>query len=92
MNQVNLAELSDEELLQEAERMKPTRIYDAVIIGVLIGISVYSSTVNGFGLLSYLPVVYLPISARNATKRKKLKKLLEERNVSQANEPGADNQ
>jgi len=81
MNQKNTVELSDEELLQEVKRMKATKLYDPVIFGVLIGIAIYSTVKNGLGLLTFLPMVYLPIAAKNKLKIKELAKLLKERNL-----------
>lgn len=81
MKQKKLAELTDEELLQESRRNKPTNIYDAIIIGVLIGIAIYTSVKNGFGLLTFLPLVYVPIAVKNQAKNKELEKLLKERNL-----------
>ena len=81
MKHRKLAELADEDLLQEAKRIKPTKLYDAVIIGILIGIAIYSSVKNGFGLLTFLPLVYAPIAAKNKTKNRELEKLLKERNL-----------
>lgn len=81
MNQKELSALSDAELLQEAKKMKPTKIYDAVIFGFLIGVAIYSTVNNGFGLLTFLPLVYLPIAGRNNAKRSALEKLLNERNL-----------
>lgn len=81
MTQKELSELSDEELLNEAKKHKPTKIYDAAIFGVLVGIAIYSTVKNGLGLLAFLPLVYLPIAAKNKTKSKALGKLLKERNL-----------
>ncbi len=81
MRQKKLAELTDEELLQESKKMKPTNLYDAVIFGFLIGIAIYSSVKNGFGLLTFIPLVYIPIAAKNKTKNKELEKLLEQRGL-----------
>jgi hypothetical protein len=81
MAQKELAELTDQELLQEAKKIKSTNITDAVIFGVLIGIAIYSSVKNGFGLLSFLPLVYTPIAAKNRIKNKALEDLLKERNL-----------
>lgn len=75
------AELTNEELLQEAKRLKPTKIMDAVIIGVLIGIATFSTVRNGAGLLSFLPLVYLPIAAKNRTRTGKVEALLKERGL-----------
>ena len=81
MEENKLAELTDEELLQEAKKIKKNRLYDATIIGVLIGIAIYSSVKNGFGLLTFLPLAYLPIAGKNNTKNKELGSLLKERNL-----------
>lgn len=81
MKQKESAELTDEELLEEAKKNKSTKRYDAVIFGVLIGIAAYSSIKNGFGFLTFLPLVYVPIAAKNRTKNKELEKLLKERNL-----------
>lgn len=81
MKQKELAELTDQELLQEAKKIKSTNLYDAVIFGILIGIALYSSIKNGFGLLTFLPLIYLPIAGKNKTKNKELGKLLKEKNL-----------
>lgn len=81
MEQKKLAELTDEELLQDAKKNKSIKLYDAVIFGILIGIAIYSSVKNGFGLLTFLPLVYTPIAAKNKIKNKELEKLLKERNL-----------
>jgi len=81
MNQKNTVELSDEELLKEAKRVKSTKIYDPVIFGILIGIAIYSTVKNGLGLLTFLPMVYLPIAAKNKLKIKELEKQLKDRNL-----------
>ena len=79
--QKELSALTDEELLKEAKKVKPTYLYDAAIFGILIGIAIYSTVNNGLGLLTFLPLVYIPIAAKNKTKNKALEKLLKERNL-----------
>ena len=81
MAQKELAELTDPELLQEAKKVKSTKIFDGLIFGVLIGIAIYSTFKNGFGLFTFLPLVYVPIAAKNKTKNKELEDLLKERNL-----------
>lgn len=81
MEQEKLVELTDEALLEQAKIMKPTKIYDAVIFGFLIGITIYSAVKNGFGWLTFLPLVYLPAAGKNKAKREALEKLLKERNL-----------
>jgi uncharacterized membrane protein YobD (UPF0266 family) len=79
--QKELSELTDQELLQEAKKSKPTNLYDAVIFGILIGIAIYSTVKNDLGLLTFLPLIYIPIAAKNKIKNKALEKLLKERNL-----------
>ena len=82
MEQKKLAELTDEELLIESKKMKSTMILNAVLIGVLIGIMVYSITKNGLGFLTLilLFVAYKLINRSNYDK-KELEKILIERGL-----------
>jgi len=82
MTREELAILTDQELLQEAKKMKSTKLIDALIIGVLIGIATYSSVKNGFGFLTFLPFICAPIAIKNKTDHKKLEDLLKERNLT----------
>lgn len=81
MKQKEIAELTDEEVLQEAKKLKNTKIYDALIFGILFGIAIYSTVKNDFGLLTFLPLVYAPIAVKNKTKKSDLDELLKERNL-----------
>ena len=81
MKQKKLAEFTDEELLQEAKRTKHTKLYDAAIIGLLVGIAIYSIVKNGLGLLTFLPLIYLPIAGKNKAKNTALEKLMKDRNL-----------
>ncbi|WP_217452156.1 hypothetical protein [Mucilaginibacter humi] len=68
-------------MLQEAKKNKSANLTDAVIIGVLIGIAIYSAVKNGVGLLSFIPLIYIPIAVKNKKKNKGLEDLLKERNL-----------
>lgn len=81
MKQKELAACSDEELLKLAKEMERTPVYDAVIIGLLAGVAIYSAANNGIGILSFLPLVYFPIAGRNRAKKKEVEALLEERGL-----------
>ena len=56
MEQKRLAELTDEELLKEAKKMKSKSIMNALLIGFLIGIVVYSFIKNSLGFLTLIPL------------------------------------
>ena len=81
MKQKELAELTDQELLEEAKKIKSTNLNDALIFGLLIGIAIYSAVKNGFGLLSFLPLLYMLIAAKNRIRNKEVEDLLKKRNL-----------
>ena len=81
MTSQELSALSDEALLQQAKKMRSSNIFDAAFIGFLIGIAVYSIVKHGFGLLTFIPLVYIPIAAKNNIKYKALQQVLKERGL-----------
>ncbi len=52
MNPKNLSELTDQELLQEAKKMKTTSLINAALIGFLAGVVVYSVVKSTWGFLT----------------------------------------
>jgi len=56
MKPEELAQLSDEQILEAAKNNKPSPITDAFFIGFLIGILIFSVAVNALGLLSLIPL------------------------------------
>ena len=56
MKPEELSQLSDQELLQVARDNKPSPMVDAVIIGFLFGIIIYSIAVNAWGVLTLIPL------------------------------------
>lgn len=81
MTEKELSQLTDAELLQLAKKSKSIYTFDALIFGVLIGIAVFSTVKNGFGLFTFLPLVYIPVAARNKAKNKAVDDLLKERGL-----------
>ncbi|PCE65789.1 hypothetical protein [Sediminicola luteus] len=60
---------SQEETQEEKKTFKQSAVNDAAIIGVLIGIAIYATYNHGLGPLSFLPLLYLPVAAKNKKKR-----------------------
>lgn len=83
MKQKNLAELTDEELLQEAKKMKSSSITHALIIGFMVGVVAYSVIKNTWGLLTLIPLFFIYKLASNPNNNKELKKLLKEKKLKQ---------
>ncbi|MEM6265652.1 MAG: FUSC family protein [Bacteroidota bacterium] len=76
-----IAVLTDQELLEAAKKAKKAFIFDAVVVGMLAGIAIYSSVNNGFGLLTFLPLVYVPIAGRNTLHKQAVDKEVAERGL-----------
>lgn len=76
-----LSELTNKAILEKSKKQKSIKLYDAVIIGLLIGIAIYGAVKNGVGLFTFIPLIYLPIVIKNNNKNKALEKLLKERNL-----------
>jgi cbb3-type cytochrome oxidase subunit 3 len=82
MTERKLSELTDEELLQEAKKMKSNSIMNAVLIGFFIGVIVYSVVKNTIGLVTLIPIffVYRLVNKSNYNNQE-LERLLKERNL-----------
>jgi hypothetical protein len=82
MEEKVLSELTDQELLDKAKKMKSTSITNAVLIGFLIGIILYSIAVNSVGLFTLIPLFFIYKLVNNSKDDKALKELLKERNLN----------
>ena len=67
------SELTDEELLQEAKRMKSNSIINAFIIGFIIAVVIYSVVKNAVGLLTLIPLFFIYKLVNNSKDDKALK-------------------
>jgi len=81
MNQNELSELTDQELLEKAKKMKSTTITNALLIGVMIGIIIYSIWKNSLGFFTLIPLFFIFKLVNNSKNDKALKRLLKERNL-----------
>jgi hypothetical protein len=83
MEEKELTELSDQELLQESKKMKSFSITNALFIGFLAGIILYSIVKNSWGMLTLIPLyfIYKMINDPKNKRSKALEVLLKERNL-----------
>ncbi|REC79247.1 FUSC family protein [Chryseobacterium elymi] len=66
-----LTELTDQELLEKRKKNKSNDIMNAVILGVLIGIAIYSTLKYGLGLFTFLPLLFVLYAVNKWNKSKK---------------------
>jgi riboflavin transporter FmnP len=82
MKQKELSELTDQELLEEVEKVKSTSIQYALLIGFLIGIVFYSVVKNRLGFFTLIPLYFIYRLINNSEyDPKALEQLLKERNL-----------
>ncbi|WP_316820432.1 hypothetical protein [Pedobacter gandavensis] len=81
MKEKALSELTDQELLDEAKKMKSASIINAAIIGLTIGIVIFSIVKNSLGFLTLLPLFLAYKLFNNSNHNQELEKILKERNL-----------
>ncbi len=81
MQQKNLAELTDEELLEKAKKMKSTATINALMIGFMIGIIIYSIVRNSLGFFTLIPLFFAYKLINRSKNNKELEELLKERGL-----------
>lgn len=83
MENRELSQLTDQELLAEAKKMKSFSITNAFLIGFLLGIVVFSVIKSTFGFLMLIPLyfVYKMVNDPRNKRIKELEVLLKERGL-----------
>jgi hypothetical protein len=81
MSQKELSALSDQELLEEAKKIKPSPVVDAFFIGFLVGIIIFSVAVNGWGFLTLIPLFLIYVFLKKGKRMEALNKELKDRNL-----------
>ena len=81
MNQKELAELTDEELLEVTKNNKPSPVIDAFFIGFLIGIIIYGFTSNAWGLTILIPLFFIYLFLKKPKRYTAIQKELAKRKL-----------
>ncbi len=75
------ADLTDQELLEEVKKVKPSPIIDAFFIGFLVGIIMYSLMANTWGFLTLIPLVIVYWLLKKPKRYEALKNELKKRGL-----------
>jgi hypothetical protein len=81
MTKEELTKLSDEELLIEKKKLRNVKIINAVLIGFLFGIIIYSVVQNTWGFLTLIPLYLIYRLVNNSKSNKELEEYLKERKL-----------
>lgn len=76
-----LSKLTDQELLDKAKKMKSNSILNAVLIGFMAGIVIYSAVKGSISFFTLIPLVFIYKIVKDSKSNKELEQLLKERNL-----------
>jgi len=81
MEQKELSDLTNEQLLEEKKKIQYNKIANATLIGLCIGIAVFSAVKNGFAFFTFFPLLLTYPFIKNGKKIKVLEKEIKSRNL-----------
>jgi uncharacterized membrane protein len=76
-----LSQLTDQELLAEAKKMKKASIMSALLIGIMIGVVIWSVAQNTVGLFTLIPLYFIWKVVNGSNNNKELEEVLKERGL-----------
>lgn len=75
-------ELTDQELLEKNKKVRSGKIINAVLLGAMIGVAIYSTFKNGIGIFTLLPLVFVAFAVKAWKKdNRELEEELKSRNL-----------
>ena len=81
MDQKELADLTNEQLLEEKKKIQYNKTVNAILIGLCVGIAVFSAVKNGFVFFTFFPLLLTYPFIKNGKKIQVLEKELKSRNL-----------
>jgi hypothetical protein len=83
MENKEYSQFTDQELLNEAKKMKSFSIMNGFFIGFIVGIIFYGIVKNSLGMLTLIPLyfIYKMVNDPKNKKNKELQSILKERNI-----------
>ncbi len=83
MEQKEYTQMTDQELLDEAKKLKSFSITNSLLIGILVGVIFYSVVKNSWGVLTLIPLYFIYKMTKDPRnkKRKELQSLLKAKNL-----------
>lgn len=81
MTQEELTALTDQELTEQWKKAKSSKITAAVLIGMMIGTSVFAAVKSGFSFFTILPLLLAAFFANSYKKNIAIEKEVKSRNL-----------
>ncbi|RKD17259.1 hypothetical protein BCY91_03750 [Pelobium manganitolerans] len=77
MNPQNLSDFSNQQLSQKLKQLENSKVIDAAIVGLTVGIAVYGAVKSGFGFFTLFPLLLAYIIVRNSKNNKILARAIQ---------------
>ena len=81
MNEKELAELTDQELLEKAKKMKSASTLSALVIGIMVGVIIFSIVKSSVEFFTLIPLFFIYKIVKGSQDDEALKNILKERNL-----------
>lgn len=81
MEKKEFADFTNEELLKEKKKIQYNKIANASLLGLCVGIFLYSAIKNGFSFFTFFPLILTYPFIKNGQKIKMLTEELKSRNL-----------
>ena len=85
MKPQELAQLNDEQLMEVAKQNRPSPLFDAFFIGLLIGIIIFGVATNGWWWFAIVPLFLIYQFLKKPKLHEALRQELEKRNIKVTN-------
>jgi len=81
MSKKPISELTNQELIEEAKKVKSSPLIDAFFIGFLVGIVIYSFLNSNWGFLTLIPLFMIYALLKKPKRLEALRRELKKRNL-----------
>lgn len=82
MSERKLSDLNEQELQEMLKKAKKNDTINAVLIGVFVGITIYSAIKKGFGFFTFLPLFFVYFLIKNSKTKKDIEAELNSRKTN----------
>ena len=82
MDAKQLSELDDAALLEAGKKKEKELQIDRFIVGIVVGVAIYSLVKNGLGFFTFFPLLYILISMKKTAENKLIKAEIAARNLN----------
>ena len=82
MDAQQLSDLDDAALLEAGKKKAKELQIDRFIVGMVVGIAIYSLVKNGLGFFTFFPLLYILISMKKTAENKLIKAEIAARNLN----------